>query len=245
VLRATIGRFTRAGARRAAIAGAATAAAILLLATPALAHITVTPDSAPAGSAAVLTFHVPNEETKADTTRLDMRIPTDHPIAQLLVKPVPGWTVSVKTVTLAKPIVTDDGQFTQAVSEVIWSGGRIAPGQFQDFTVSADPLPSGVSQLVFKALQTYSNGDVTRWIDVPQPGQPAPDHPAPTLTLTKGTVATQTGAATQTGVTTGGSAPGGQGSDGMARTLAIAGLAVAVLAVAGVGLLWRGRTTGD
>jgi len=51
----------------------------------------------------------------------------------------------------------------------IWSGGRIAPGQFQDFSVSADPLPQGVSQLAFKAIQTYSNGDVVRWIDVPQP----------------------------------------------------------------------------
>ena len=55
-----------------------------------------------------------------------MQIPTDHPIAQFLVKPVPGWTASVKTITLAKPLVTDDGQFTQAVSEVIWSGGQIA-----------------------------------------------------------------------------------------------------------------------
>ena len=97
-------------------------------------------------------------------------MPTDHPIAQFLVKPVPGWTVSVKTVTLAKPIVTDDGSFATAVSEVTWTGGKILPGQYQDFSVSADPLPSGISQLVFKAVQTYSNGDVVRWIDLPQAG---------------------------------------------------------------------------
>jgi uncharacterized protein YcnI len=53
-----------------------------------------------------------------------MQIPTDHPVAQLLVEPVPGWTISIRTITLAKPLITDDGQFTQAVSEVIWSGGR-------------------------------------------------------------------------------------------------------------------------
>src|SRR5215471_1340666 len=97
--------------RRASIAGAVTAAAMIVFAGPALAHITVTPDSVPAGSTTVLTFHVPNEESKADTVKVDIQIPTDHPIAQLLVQPVPGWSVSVRTITLAKPIVTDDGSF--------------------------------------------------------------------------------------------------------------------------------------
>ena len=164
---------------RAAIAGAAATAGVLLFAVPALAHITITPGSAQPGSAAVLTFHVPDEEASADTTRVDVKIPTDHPIAQLLVKPVPGWTISVRTTTLAKPLVTDDGQFSHVVSEVIWAGGRIAPGQFQDFTVSADPLPQGVSQLTFKAIQTYSNGDVVRWIEPRPLGGPEPEHPAP------------------------------------------------------------------
>jgi uncharacterized protein YcnI len=175
---------------RAAIVVAAATAGTLLFAIPALAHITVTPNSVQAGSSAVLTFHVPNEESNAYTNRVDVQIPTDHPIAQLLVKPVAGWTISVKTITLAKPLVTDDGSFTQAVSEVIWSGGRIAPGQFQDFSLSADPLPEGVSQLTFKAIQTYSNGDVVRWIDIRQPGQAEPDHPAPVLTLTVGAAGT-------------------------------------------------------
>jgi hypothetical protein len=151
-----------------------------------------------------------------------MQIPTDHPIAQLLVKPVPGWTISVRTVTLSKPIVTDDGQFTQAVSEVIWSGGQILPGQFQDFTVSADPLPDGVKQVAFKAVQTYSNGDVVRWIDLRQAGQPEPDHPAPVLTLTSATALAPTTQATVAG----------SGADGTARGLAIAALLAGLLALA-------------
>src|ERR1043165_9714625 len=88
------------GLVRAALAIPAAAATVLLLAVPALAQITITPGSAQSGSAAVLTFHVPNEEAKANTTKLDVKIPTDHPIADLLVKPVPGWTISVRTVTL-------------------------------------------------------------------------------------------------------------------------------------------------
>jgi uncharacterized protein YcnI len=226
---------------RAALIAAATTAGVLLFAIPALAHITVTPGSAQPGSAAVLTFHVPNEEASAYTNRVDVQIPTDHPIAQLLVKPVAGWTVSVKTSTLAKPLVTDDGSFTTAVSEVIWSGGKIAPGQFQDFSVSADPLPQGVSQLTFKAIQTYSNGDVVRWIDVPQPGQPAPDHPAPVLALTVG--AAGAGGAASTGETAGVTAPSAgaaaSSSDGTARGIAAGGVAIGLLGLVLAGLSWR------
>jgi uncharacterized protein YcnI len=208
------------------VTGAATAAAMLWFAGSALAHITVSPDSVPAGSTTVLTFHVPNEEAKADTVQVDVQIPIDHPIAQLLVQPVPGWTFTVKNVTLAKPIVTDDGSFSQAVSEVIWSGGRIAPGQFQSFTISADPMPTGESQVAFKAIQTYSNGDVVRWIDLQQPGKPEPDHPAPVVTLT---TATATAAApVSTGHTSAG--PASSGTDSLSRALGVAGLIVGLLA---------------
>lgn len=216
--------IARTAFRRAGVIGAVTTATLLLFAGPALAHITVTPDSVVAGSTDVLTFHVPNEETKADTVKVDMQIPTDHPIAQLLVEPPPGWTVSVRTITLAKPLVTDDGKFTQAVSEVVWSGGKIAPGQFQDFSISADPMPTGESQVAFKAIQTYSNGDIVRWIDLKQPGQPDPAHPAPTITLTAGPPT-----ATVPGNTTT-AASAASSSDGLARVLAIVGLLLAVLA---------------
>ncbi len=231
---ATRARWYSRTVSRTAIVGLAATAGIALFAIPALAHITVTPGSAQGGTAAVLTFHVPNEESKADTTRVDVQIPTDHPIAQLLVKPVPGWAISVKTITLAKPLVTDDGSFSQAVSEVIWSGGQIAPGQFQDFSVSADPLPQGVSSLAFKAIQTYSNGDVVRWIDVSQPGQPEPDHPAPVLTLTTGPAAAAPAAGTSAATT---SASGG--SDGLARAIAVGGVVIGLLGLALGGLSWR------
>jgi periplasmic copper chaperone A len=238
---ASRGRSYSRALSRAAIVIAAATAGTLLFEIPALAHITVTPGSALPGSAAVLTFHVPNEEASAYTTRVDVQVPADHPIAQLLVKPVAGWTISVRTITLAKPLVTDDGQFTQAVSEVIWSGGRIAPGQFQDFSVSADPLPQGVSQLAFKAIQTYSNGDVVRWIDVPQPGQAEPDHPAPVLALTAG--AARTAGTTGTGGTAGTAAPSASvaasGSDGTAREIAAGGVLIGLLGLVLAGLSWR------
>jgi len=225
---ATRARWYSRALSRTAIVGVLATAGIALVAIPALAHITITPGSAQAGSGAVLTFHVPNEEAKADTVKVDVQIPADHPIAQLLVKPVPGWTISVKTITLAKPLVTDDGSFNQAVSEVIWAGGQIAPGQFQDFSVSADPLPQGIAQMTFKAIQTYSNGDVVRWIDVQQPGQPEPDHPAPVLTLTSGTAAAPAAGTSGSG-----------GSDGTARGIAVVGVVIGLLGLALGVFSWR------
>jgi uncharacterized protein YcnI len=208
------------------------AAGVIAAAAAAFAHVTITPSAAPQGSTAELTFKVPNEETAAATVKLQVQVPTAHPIAQFLVKPVPGWTVSVQTVTLAKPVVTDDGSFTSAVSEVTWSGGKIAPGQFQDFSVSADPLPSGIGQLAFKAIQTYSNGDVVRWIDLPQAGQPAPGHPAPVLTLTPAAGPADSVAAS------GAVAGPGSGSDAGAVALGAAGLAAGLLGLAAGGTAW-------
>jgi periplasmic copper chaperone A len=230
------------GAWRAAIVAGGAGLCVLALAGTASAHVTITPGSVPQGSTAELTFRVPNEESAAATVELQVKVPTAHPIAQFLVKPVPGWTITVQTVALAKPVVTDDGSFATAVSEVTWAGGKILPGQYQDFSVSADPLPSGVGQLVFKAVQTYSNGDVVRWIDLPQAGQPAPEHPAPVLTLTPagtgaGTTADPSGARADPEAADPGTS-GSATSDRDALALGAAGLAFGLLGAMAGGAAW-------
>jgi uncharacterized protein YcnI len=230
-------RIRRAGARGLLVLGGA-GAGLVALAGTAFAHVTITPGAEPQGATAELAFKVPNEESTAATVELQVQVPTDHPIAQFLVKPVPGWTATVQTVKLAKPVVTDDGSFSTAVSEVTWAGGKIQPGQYQDFSVSVDPLPTGVGQLVFKAIQTYSNGDVVRWIDLSQPGQPEPAHPAPVLSLTTGT--TPAPEADPAG------GPGAEpASDSAALALGAAGLAAGLLGLAAGGTAWlrsrRGR----
>ncbi len=218
----------RAGPRLFALA-VATVGVLALTAPAALAHVSITPSTAEPGSATELTFRVPNEEAKAATTRLTLQIPTDHPIAQLLAKPVPGWTVSVRTTRLDQPLVTDDGTFHSVVSQVTWSGGRIEPGQYQDFALSADPLPDEPTTLVFKALQGYSNGDIVRWIDVPEKGQEEPEHPAPVLTIEKAATA----ADSMPGMADNGStsdASDGSSGDSSGEVVAWVALVVSVLA---------------
>ncbi len=225
--------------RRAAAVGALTFAGLAVAAT-ASAHVTVSPASLPQGSTAELTFKVPNEESKANTVSLQLQIPTDHPIAQVLAKPIPGWTIAVHTVKLAKPLVTDDGTFTTAVNEIDWTGGTIQPGQYQDFQVSVDPLPSDTTQLVFKAVQTYSNGDVVRWIDLSTSSNPNADHPAPVLTLTPASSSSTTATATASAPVVATPVPSSSSSNG----LGIAGLVLgAIGAACGVAALLFVRKT--
>ena len=40
--------------------------------------------------------------------------------------------------------------------------------------------------MVFKALQTYSDGNVVRWIEEPVDGGEEPEHPAPVLAAEPG-----------------------------------------------------------
>ncbi|MGW1745121.1 YcnI family copper-binding membrane protein [Streptomyces sp. NPDC002092] len=216
------------GLRRLAVVGALAIAGVLAGAGAAFAHVTVHPDSYPQGASdGTLTFRVPNEEDNARTTKVDIVFPADHPIPSVLVSPVAGWTAQVKNTHLKTPIKTDDGDITSAVSEIVWTGGGIAPGNYQDFTVAFGQLPSGTDQLAFKALQTYSDGKVVRWIEQQQSGQPEPDNPAPTLKLTP---------AAASGASDGASTATAKAGDSTARTLGIAGLAVGVLSLITGGL---------
>ncbi|TMQ96179.1 YcnI family protein [Actinomadura soli] len=172
------------GARRlGAVAGLA-AVSVLGLATAASAHVTVNPKTAEQGGYTKVAFRVPNERDNASTTKLVVHLPADHPLSSVSVRPVPGWTVKAEKSKLATPIKTHGGEVTEAVTRITWSGGKIDPGTFQEFDVSMGPLPADAGALMFKADQTYSNGEVVKW-DQPPPaaGAAEPEHPAPVLKL--------------------------------------------------------------
>ena len=161
----------------------------LMMASPAWAHITVHPSTLPAGSSDIeLTFRVPNERDNANTVKAQVFFPTNLPLLTVDVLPIPGWSSVVQTQTLVKPVQTDDGPVSQIVTDVTWTatGVGIAPGQYEDFEVAAGLVPNKPAQLVFKALQTYSSGEIVRWIQVATSQDPNPDTPAPILTLTSG-----------------------------------------------------------
>ncbi|MFI0482777.1 YcnI family protein [Actinomadura sp. 9N215] len=219
-----------------------TGASVLGLATAASAHVTVNPKTAEQGSYTKVAFRVPNERDNASTTKLVVHLPADHPLSSVSVRPVPGWTVKAEKSKLATPIKTHGGEVTEAVTRITWSGGKIDPGNFQEFDVSMGTLPTNTNQMMFKADQTYSNGEVVKWDQQPAEGAAEPEHPAPVLKLVpKGGGDTATTAGLTANVKPKATA---SSDDGTARLLGGIGIAVGVLglAVGGYGLTRNARS---
>ncbi len=166
---------------------ATAAAAALALPAAASAHVTVVPKSAPAGAYTVLDVRVPNERDDAGTTKVDLKLPPGFVSASF--EPVPGWDVRVIRERLSTPIETENGPISEQVSRIVWSGGVIPPGAFQDFPISVQIPDRAGSELTFKALQTYAGGEVVRWI-----GAPDAEAPAPQIAITDATDAEGDGA---------------------------------------------------
>jgi periplasmic copper chaperone A len=121
---------------------------------------------------------VPNERDDAATVKVDVQLPPGF--AFVSYEPRPGWKVAVQREKAEQPIEVEGGsEVDEQVSRITWSGGRIGPGEFIDFGLSLR-MPKGEAgdKLTFKALQTYDDGEVVRWI-----GPEGADEPAPIVTL--------------------------------------------------------------
>jgi uncharacterized protein YcnI len=170
--------------------GVVLAAAAALVATGgsvAVAHVTVHSNDAVQGGSAEIAFRVPNESATASTVTLRLALPADKPIAQVAVLPLAGWTFQVVRTATATPLSTDDGdEVSEVVSEIEWRATSqdtaVKPGEYQVFRIVAGPLPE-TDWLTFKAVQTYSDGQVQRWIDEPLADGSEPEHPALTLAV--------------------------------------------------------------
>ena len=151
-------------ASRLAAVGALTGTALFALSAPALAHVTVQPEGEAAkGGYAVVDFRVPNESDTASTVKLEVSFPTEHPLASARPEPIPGWDAKVSKTKLDKPIELHGRKINEAISKITWTatGKGIEPGFFQKFTVSMGALPEDADELVFKAVQTYDDDEVS------------------------------------------------------------------------------------
>jgi uncharacterized protein YcnI/catechol 2,3-dioxygenase-like lactoylglutathione lyase family enzyme len=205
--------------------------AVLALAVPAGAgaHVRVQPEEAAAGSYTVLHVNVPNESDDLTTTRVEVRFPPGFTYA--LSQPVTGWSVDVKTTKPGKSVIS--GQTIPArVGRVIWTaqdrGAEIQPEQFEDFPIAVQIPGRAGDTLTFKALQTYEDGEVARWV-----GGPSSQSPAPQVLVTAAAGEEQGAAASE-------DKPAEEGSGGDGDGLAIAALIVAILGLAAGGTALAG-----
>jgi len=234
-LEPTTGAPRRGLFRRIAIVTGAAAAALVIGAGTAMAHVSVTPGEVAPGSYSKLTFRVPNEsDTDATTDKVVINIPAETAFASVRTKQLPGWKAELVKTTLPTPIKSGNTNLSEAVTQIILTaeqGNGIAVGQFGEFDLSVGPVPA-VDQIVFTVEQTYSDGTVSNWNELQAEGAEEPKHPAPVLKIV--------GAATDGH----GDAHGGASVEASAEdhdnssstTALIFGIVGTVLGLAGVGI---------
>jgi uncharacterized protein YcnI len=134
------------------------------------AHISLHPNTIPSGAFATVDVRVPGERPGAHVTRIDMLLPPGF--SDVGYQDVPGWSVRVI-------------EAGARVSQIVWtwSGplGRLENGRFLDFPLSlAMPAHMAGRALEFRTLQTYSDGQLVRWIEPSLDSE----HPSPRINLT-------------------------------------------------------------
>ena len=218
--------------RRVVASGVAAVAALVLAVTPAAAHNEWDPETAAPGSVVDLTLFVEDEQPDAGTTTVELFFPA--PITVAALPALPGWT--------ATPM---DGELGGPASGVTWAGGP-APGDVE-LPIRLGPLPNEPGRLQFKAVQTYDNGEVDRWIDDWPEGAPEPPAPGPVLDLVAGgpgsipattassttTIASTTTTTTASTTTDADQTAAGDTDDSDSNVVPIVVAAAVILAVAG------------
>jgi hypothetical protein len=205
---------------------------VLGLAAPALAHVEVSADKTTVGATDVtLSFNGEAENPGGGIQSERVVLPTGiTPSSVTLVKAPAGW------------------KFTRNGDGFTVAGKALKTGADAVWSVKIAKLPDGRKTLDFKTLETYGNGDVSRWIEIQQPGQAEPDNPAPQLKLTGGSsaaassapaTAATTDVATTAPTTTAAAAPAS--SDGGSSTWWIWVIVVVVVVAAGGFFILRRR----
>ncbi len=159
-------------------------AAVIAVATPAAAHVTLDQREAPVGGSYKAVFKVGHGCNGSPTIKLRVQIPG----GVIAVKPMPkpGWTVETQTGKYDKGYSFFHGAtLTEGVTEVSWTG-KLEDKFYDEFVMSAflsDGLPAG-QMLYFPVVQECESG-VHRWIEIPQAGGHAHDlkEPAPGIML--------------------------------------------------------------
>lgn len=159
--------------------------AVASLAAPASAqaHISLHPNTIPAGAFATLDVRVPGEQEGAYVRKVDVLFPQGFTGVDY--ENVPGWSTKVIESKLATPIKEDGETIDSEVAQIVWTWagplGKVDNGQFIQFPLSlAIPADATGKALEFRTVQTYSNGQVVHWIE---PSLTA-EHPSPRINVT-------------------------------------------------------------
>jgi hypothetical protein len=164
--------------RRLVLALTAAALAVGALAAPAGAHTEIAPEQAPAGSDTAFTMTLENERSDAGTVKVELFFPDGQLIPVLAVPDVGEWTGAPQGGAGGGP-----GTLGDPAPGITWQRPTGSPGDDPELKFTLR-LPDRTGTISMAVLQTYSNGDVDRWIEPWPAGAPEPDRPAPRIEVT-------------------------------------------------------------
>ncbi len=142
------------------------------------AHVTLENGQAAVGSYYKAVFAVPHGCAGSATTKIRVQIPEG--VIAIKPMPKPGWSVE----TIKGKYVTEyelhGSKLSEGVKEVIWSGGKLADDNYDEFVMATFLTPSlkANSTLYFPVVQECEQG-VSRWIEIPKEGSDGHDAKAP------------------------------------------------------------------
>ncbi|MFF0131759.1 DUF1775 domain-containing protein [Streptomyces mirabilis] len=152
--------------RRIAVVGAAALTATLAMTGTAFAHVEVEADKPQARAENVtLSFVSEAESNSAGFSQLRIVLPEGIAPGDVTLGEAPkGWKFKA----------TDDGYTV--------GGPALKAGVDAEHKIKIRQLPEA-KEIAFKTVETYSDGKISRWIEMPTGGE-EPEQPAPVLKLT-------------------------------------------------------------
>lgn len=228
---------TRTRSRRVVrIAAATLIAGWVGIASPASAHVTVTPSTTTAGAHAVLTFEVAHGCGNSPTTRITVQIPRQ--ITSVSPTRTALWEVEKKTEKVDPPVVDPHGnQIVERVASVTYRTETPLPDGYREVFELVVQLPEADgTRLVFPTIQTCEQGE-SAWIEVAQDGHSTEDLalPAPSFVISGSAEGAHHHAAAAA------PAPASEGTDALTIAALVAGILGSLLG--GAALVRQRRRT--
>lgn len=155
--------------RRFLVIAVCATAAVLYMASPALAHEEISPSTFPTGKPTFFTLTAANEK-KADLTRITVTVASGVPLGATTHQP-PGWTPQ------------------KSETHITWSGGSVAPDNFEQwgFEIEGADQPGTLQFQVSMGFADGSTSDAGVDVTAVAPGAPATTvAPAPAAKSSSG-----------------------------------------------------------
>jgi hypothetical protein len=95
--------------------------------------------------------------------------PAEPKLSDATPQAVNGWTATVQ-----KNAAGD-------VTQVVWTGGPLTGEAEVALPIALGAVPADLDAVDFKAVQTYDDGTIVRWIEPTPANGEEPEHPAPVL----------------------------------------------------------------